>query len=105
MEKKNLSEKQPTAQHNSLTPSWDLVLQDIKERDEFGLKKHGTRLQPFNGRRTDIDIYQELLDATVYMRTFIAEQEKTLELVQEIFDMSEDPGVKALARKILDSKL
>jgi hypothetical protein len=47
---------------------WDLVLDDIRERDATGRAKYGTRLQVHNGRRPLVDLYQELLDATVYAR-------------------------------------
>jgi hypothetical protein len=40
---------QPTPKKNDNPASWDLVLDDIKQRDSFGEKKYGTRLQPFNG--------------------------------------------------------
>jgi hypothetical protein len=54
----------------------DLVLNDIKQRDAFGEKKYGTRLQPFNGRKQLRDVYEELLDMVVYLRTLIYEEEQ-----------------------------
>lgn len=70
-----LSKKEPTPIQNNNPAIWDLVLQDIQDRDEFGQKKYGTRLQPFNGRNVLTDLYQELLDAVVYIRQLIYEQE------------------------------
>lgn len=71
----NLSKKEPTPIKNQNPAVWDLVIKDIKDRDEFGQKKYGTRLQPFNGRDVLKDLYQELLDAVVYIRQLIYEQE------------------------------
>ncbi|TMJ00838.1 MAG: helix-turn-helix transcriptional regulator [Alphaproteobacteria bacterium] len=64
---------QPPPVPNTREASWDLVLQDIKDRDKIGQERYGTRLQPLNGRDTLVDLYQELLDAVVYARTLIAE--------------------------------
>lgn len=55
--------------------AWDLVAQDIAERDKFGLSKYGTRLQPHNGRDSMVDVYQELLDVVVYMRQMLYERD------------------------------
>lgn len=66
--------KQPKPIKNNNPSSWDLVLEDVKKRDDFGLKKYGTHLQPHNGRDTLLDIYEELLDAVVYIRTLIEEK-------------------------------
>ena len=54
---------------------WDLVLNDMVERDAMGKRRYGTRLQPFNGRDPMIDLYQELLDAAVYCRQAIYERD------------------------------
>lgn len=51
----------------------DLVIKDMQERQEFGIRKYGTCLQPFNGRRPMVDAYQELLDLAVYFRQAIYE--------------------------------
>jgi hypothetical protein len=67
--------QQATPLHNMAPASWDLVMADISKRDKFGLAKYGTRLQPHNGRDALIDVYQELLDAVVYMRSVIYERD------------------------------
>lgn len=46
----------------------DEVCEDLAERKEFGLAKYGTILQPFNNRDMLRDLYDELLDASVYAR-------------------------------------
>jgi hypothetical protein len=50
----------------------------MKERDQAGLAKYGTRLQPFNGRDALVDAYQEALDLVVYLRQRIAERDEEL---------------------------
>lgn len=72
---RGLSEYEPPPVKNNLPAVWDLVLADIKERDEIGKEKYGTRLQPFNGRNPLKDAYQEALDLVVYLRQAIYEQE------------------------------
>ncbi len=74
-EYENLSKKEPAPVKNELPAVWDLVIKDINDRDKFGQNKYSTRLQPFNGRNVLRDLYQELLDAIVYIRQLIYEQE------------------------------
>lgn len=59
---------QPRSIPNANPAVWDLVLADIAERDKMGEAKYGTRLQVGNGRDHLVDLYQELLDAVVYVR-------------------------------------
>lgn len=54
---------------------WDLVMVDMKDRDQMGLQKYKTRLQPHNGRDFLKDTYQELLDAAVYIRGLLYERD------------------------------
>lgn len=48
-------------------------ISEVARRKEFGLRKYGTILQPFNGRDSTIDAIDELGDALVYMRSKIFE--------------------------------
>lgn len=57
----------------------DNVLADMDDRNEEGIRKYNTPLQPFNGRDPLIDLYQELLDAAVYARQYITEIELHLD--------------------------
>lgn len=66
---------QPMPDKNNHPAVWDLVVEDIKQRDEIGIERYGTRLQPFNGRNPLIDAYQEALDLVVYLRQAIYEME------------------------------
>lgn len=65
---------EPIPVKNDFPAVWDLVIKDMQDRDKMGQEKYNTRLQPFNGRNNLVDAYQELLDLTVYLRSFIFEQ-------------------------------
>lgn len=66
---------QPMSIKNNLPAIWDLVKEDIEERDKIGEKKYNTRLQAFNGRDALVDAYQEALDLVVYLRQAIFERD------------------------------
>lgn len=70
----SLNDHEPMPAKNNYPAIWDLVVEDIKERDVTGIKTYGTRLQPFNGRNALIDAYQEALDLVVYLRQAIYKQ-------------------------------
>lgn len=65
---------EPTPVGNDLPHVWDLVIEDMKARDEFGFQKYGVHLQPNNGRNNLIDAYFEILDLAVYIRSKIYEE-------------------------------
>lgn len=52
-----------------------LVLNDLKDRSDEGLKKYGTRLRANNGRDALMDAYQEALDMCQYLRQSIYERD------------------------------
>lgn len=64
---------QPAPKPNTKPAVWDLVIDDMKERDRVGRERYGTPLQPFNGRNALVDAYQEALDLVVYLRQRIEE--------------------------------
>jgi hypothetical protein len=63
----NINE-QPDPIPNDTPAIWDLVLADMKARDEYGRKKYGTPLQAENGRDMLYDLLSELMDAVCYLR-------------------------------------
>lgn len=65
---------QPLAILNDLPSCHDLVIADMAERKEFGLKKYTTPLQPHNGRSFLQDAYEEVLDLAVYLRGKLYEE-------------------------------
>jgi len=66
---------QPPPVPNEKPAVWELVMADMKARDNFGRAKYGTPLQPHNGRDSLSDAYQEALDLAVYLRTAIFERD------------------------------
>lgn len=59
---------QPVPQVNDRAFIQDLVIADIEERKEFGVRKYGTALQSGNGRDMLLDAYEEALDLAIYLR-------------------------------------
>lgn len=87
----SIPEPPPIANNN---PSvHDLVIKDVQDRKQFGLDKYGTLLQLGNGRKTAVDLHQELLDAVVYSRLLIEEQNAIIKalllMVQQYLSVSE----------------
>ena len=76
----SLSIHEPAPIPNSNPAVWDLVIEDMRERDRFGAEKYHTHLQPFNGRDVLIDAYQEALDLVVYLRQKIYEDEGLVQI-------------------------
>jgi hypothetical protein len=52
-----------------------MVQADLDARLELGIRRYGQPLQPFNGRDSLRDAYEEALDLVVYLRTLLYEQE------------------------------
>lgn len=53
----------------------EIVMADIQARIDAGYRKYGTYLQTDNGRDALWDLYQELIDATMYIRQAILERD------------------------------
>lgn len=66
----------PPPTPNQSRPVWELVIEDMQERDRMGRALYGTALQANNGRDSLQDAYEEALDLAVYLRTEI-ENRKT----------------------------
>lgn len=65
-------------------PIWDLVVNDMRERDNLGRQRYNTPLRSWNGRDALIDAYQEVLDLAVYMRQEIEERKSIQEICEHI---------------------
>jgi len=70
----NSIKDQPPPAKTSGRSIWDLVVEDMHERDAVGLRRYGTHLQAFNGRDALADAYQEALDLAAYLRQAIEER-------------------------------
>lgn len=53
----------------------DLVQADFTARRLVGLERYGTLLKAHNGRDMLLDLYQELLDACIYVRGALLERD------------------------------
>lgn len=60
--------------HDDQPAIHDLVVADLAGRKALGTERYGTPLQPHNGRDALRDLYEELLDAAVYVRQAIEER-------------------------------
>ena len=66
---------QPPPSANAHPGVWSLVVRDMMARDRVGRERYGVPLQPHNGRDALVDLYQELLDAVVYLRQHFLERD------------------------------
>lgn len=64
---------EPPPKPNDSRPVWEMVIEDMHERNQEGIRKYGTPLQAHNGRKPLVDAYQEVLDLAVYLRQAIEE--------------------------------
>lgn len=71
------SMNQPDPIPNDHPAMWQIVIEDMKARDKLGRERYKTPLQPFNGRDSLQDAYEEVLDLAVYLRTSIYERDKS----------------------------
>jgi hypothetical protein len=71
----------PTPGRESIT---DVVIRDLVERREGGIKKYGMELQIYNGRSMITDAYQEALDFILYLRGRIMEESDHQPSVQNL---------------------
>lgn len=67
---------EPSPVPNSSRPVWEIVIEDMFNRNEFGKAKYGTPLQANNGRNALKDAYEEVLDLAVYLKQRIIEDEQ-----------------------------
>jgi hypothetical protein len=51
------------------------VINDLNARAEMGLHKYNTLLMTNNGRDALQDLFEELLDAVMYLKQFMLERE------------------------------
>lgn len=66
--------RQRTPKPNGKPAVADLVIADVRARQELGQKRYGTDLQPNNGRDALVDAYQEAIDLAMYLRQLIEER-------------------------------
>lgn len=72
----------------------ELVIKDLKARKKMGIKKYGRQLHTFNKRSAHKDLYEELLDATQYMKQLMEEHKSLVDTLVYYLDYY-DNGEKA----------
>lgn len=65
---------QPLPVPNEQPSIQSMVRADLDSREQVGVQRYGTPLQPHNGRDAMRDAYEEALDLTCYLRQVIAER-------------------------------
>lgn len=68
------NEEQPEPVNTSDVCIQDLVISDFDERKLLGIERYGDTVHPFNGRDPLVDLYQELMDAVIYLRWMLYEK-------------------------------
>lgn len=63
---------------------WDLVIDDMKKRDKVGTEEYKTRLQPFNGLNSLMELYHEILDSAAYIRDEIYRRESLWQVINDL---------------------
>jgi hypothetical protein len=74
---------QPLPVRNNEPDIQSMVIDDIGKRRAVGIERYGTPLQPFNGRKSLRDIYEELLDAACYVKQRLVEEDLVDKYVDE----------------------
>ena len=67
----------------------DEVISDLSKRSEMGKNKYGTLLKTNNGRNSLMDLYQELLDACMYIKQKLMEEvvDDSCDLTFDVYQM------------------
>ncbi len=52
-----------------------MVIADINERRNLGIRRYGTALQPHNGRDALLDAYEEAIDLAMYLKQALVERD------------------------------
>ena len=68
--------KKQAALLRSDKPSWEYVIRDMERRNETGAKKYNKYLTPDTDEDMLNHLYNEVLDAAVYLRTLIIQRDK-----------------------------
>jgi hypothetical protein len=90
---------QPLPTPNDRPHVTDLVMQDLSDRKALGIARYNTPLQPFNGRDSLQDAYEECLDQALYLRQWMQEKDELMAALDSLFSATTpDEGRKAVRR-------
>lgn len=71
----DLHVEQPMPTPNDHVSVQSMVREDLDLREQVGIQRYGTPLQPHNGRDALRDAYEEALDLCCYLRQMLAERD------------------------------
>lgn len=77
------------------------VINDLEERLNHGIKEYGTGLQPFNGRNSPLDAYEEQLDKLVYLKQWVIERDRIVSAFKLIAGSANHAVAKLAAIQML----
>lgn len=75
VQKNYATARQRPSKPNGRTAIADLVIRDVRARQEVGARRYGTDLQANNGRDALVDAYQEAIDLAMYLRQLLEERD------------------------------
>lgn len=78
------------------------VIKDMEERMKLGFIRYGTYLQTHNGRDALQDLYEELIDATMYIKQRIMEEQNAESSVLDVYSVFVY-AFNAIANKVHDT--
>jgi hypothetical protein len=67
------------------------ISQEVPARRQVGIERYGTALQPFNGRDSLRDLWEELLDASTYFMQVEAEFTAMVDALKDVVDSWAQP--------------
>ncbi len=74
---------------------------DILQRMPKGYNKYGVYLQPFNGRKSLLDAYEEAGDLLQYLKQLLLEQEELFKAIDEAVAAIKDENLTRTERAIV----
>lgn len=74
---------QPLPTPNDSRDIQSMVIDDIGKRRSVGIERYGTALQPFNGRNSLRDAYEEAMDLVMYLKQRLVEEDLIDKYVDE----------------------
>lgn len=94
-------QEQPMPTINDEPCIQDQVIADIEQRKQLGIERYGTTLQPFNGRSSSRDAYEEALDLAQYMKQMTIEFKRVVEVFHKITEAVSLTAAQVEAFRIL----
>lgn len=82
------------------TRLFNRMSQEIPLRRQVGIERYGNALQPFNGRDSLRDLWEELLDASTYFMQVEAEMTALCQMLQDLVANWNNEGDRAHGERL-----